>query len=119
MASVMKSKLHPTPPNHDTVNFSARPPSLAPFRPPSTTTAARAALSPSPARPAHCPMLRYLNSVARKAGMDFFPHVFAAAPLLAGSPFTDTPAHGSGLLPLLEEILRRPNNAHPWGINEY
>jgi len=233
MDSVMKSKIHPTLPNHDPVNFSARPSSLAPFRPPSTNTAAGAAPLPSHARPAHwepkfpfdlvvtyeneatrgrafalcdhlvrelrddhdlrqswwkfsflydprllehateaaltanmiivslnhekelpfiartwiegwltqkkghdsalvalvdnapssrcsdCPMLRYLNCVARKAGMDFFPHVFAAGPLLAGSPFTDTPAHGSGLMPLLEEILRRPNNAHPWGINEY
>ena len=74
--------------------------------------------APSP-RCADCPMLRYLNGVAHKAGMDFFPHVFAAAPLLAGSPFTDTPADGPGLRPLLEEILKRPNNAHPWGINEY
>jgi len=231
MVSVMKSKLHFTSLNYDTVNFSARPSSLAPLRPPSTNTAAGAAPLPSHGRPARwepkfpfdlvvtyeneatrsrafalcdhlvrelrddhdlrqswwkfsflydprllehateaaltanmiivslnhekelpfiartwiegwltqkkghdsalvalvdntpssrcsdCPMLRYLNSVARKAGMDFFPHVFTAAPLLAGSPFTETPAQG--LRPLLEEILRRPNNAHPWGINEY
>lgn len=66
-----------------------------------------------------CPMLRYLNSVAHKAGMDFFPHVFAATPLQADSLYTNTPARGASLMPLLEEILRRPNNAHPWGINEY
>ena len=233
MGAVMKSQLHPTPPNHDTATFSARPSSLAPFRPPSTNTAAGAAPLHSRTRPAHwepkfpfdlviayedegtrarafalcdhlvrelrddhdtrqswwkfsflydprllehateaaltanmiivslnngkelpfiartwiegwlrqknghdsalvalvdntpssrcsdCPMLRYLNGVAHKAGMDFFPHVFVAAPLLAGSPFTDTPGDGTGLRPLLEEILRRPNNAHPWGINEY
>ncbi len=66
------------------------------------------------ARCADCPMLRYLNGVAHKARMDFFPHVFAAAPLLAGRPFPDTSAHGS-----LEDIFRRPNNPHPWGINEH
>ena len=68
------------------------------------------------ARCTDCPILRYLNSVARKAGMDFFPHVFPAAPLRAD---TNASARGPGLMPLLEEILRRPNNAHPWGINEY
>jgi hypothetical protein len=64
-------------------------------------------------------MLRYLNTVAHKAGMDFFPHVFATAPLRADGLSTNTPAREASLVPLLEEIFRRPNNAHPWGINEY
>jgi hypothetical protein len=71
------------------------------------------------ARCSDCPALRYLNSVAHKAGMDFFPHAFATAPLRTDSRPTDTPAHAPSLVPLLEEILRRPNNVHPWGINEY
>jgi len=66
-----------------------------------------------------CPMLRYLNSVAHQAGMDFFPHVFPSAPLRADRSHVNTPALGTSVMPLIEEILRRPNNAHPWGINEY
>ena len=71
------------------------------------------------ARCSDCAILRYLNTVARQAGMDFFPHVFAAARFRTDSRSTNMPGQTPSLMPLLEEILRRPNNAHPWGINEY
>jgi hypothetical protein len=74
--------------------------------------------TPSP-RCADCPILRYLNSVAHIARMDFFSHAFPAAPLRVNSPFATVSERGTTLTPLLEEILRRPVHVPLWGINEY
>jgi len=70
-------------------------------------------------RRADCPILRYLNSVAHIAGMDFFSHVFPAAPLSVHSPLVSIAERETALTPLLEGILHRSAQVPLFGINEY
>ena len=66
-----------------------------------------------------CAMLGYLNSVADRARMNFFPHVFPATPLNVINPPGGVSAHGTIGTPLVEDLLRSPTNGPLWGINEY
>ncbi|MBI3850668.1 MAG: hypothetical protein HY298_10415 [Verrucomicrobia bacterium] len=66
-----------------------------------------------------CLMFGYLNGVALQAEMNFFPHVFPAAPSHVLLPLAGISAHATDVTPLVEDRLRSPTNAPLWGINEY
>jgi hypothetical protein len=72
------------------------------------------------ARRVDCPVLRYLNSVARQAQMDFFSYVFPAAPFNVIDSFSNISKYEPAKTPLPpKEIPSRSGNISLWGINEY
>jgi len=67
-----------------------------------------------------CPVLRYLNSIARQAQMDFFSYVFPPALQNVIDPFSNISKYQSARTPLSQkETPVRSGNVSLWGINEY
>jgi hypothetical protein len=63
-------------------------------------------------------LLRYLQSVARVARMDFFTHAFVQEKRMPTLDMDQVSARASVLTPMLQEILQRRTPAPRWGINE-